>query len=204
MHTYLDTQTTKMIFLILNQKFILMLNGKICWSDWKQHRLCDDVLQDFIKCTTINDWQGIRHTQLWSAENAYLFEAECRIYASVKLPLLVKIMACCLVGSKPLSEPMMEYCWFDHLEHISVTFNRNSHVFIQENAFEYVVCEMPAILSRSQCDIPLAYSRLCIVAIVKFVVCGFRWSIWPHSSRFLHRYWENIVFETESNYCNQR
>ena len=32
--------------------------------------------------------------------------------------------------------------------------NRNSNIFIQENAFENVVSEMAAILSRPQCDIP--------------------------------------------------
>ena len=31
-------------------------------------------------------------------------------------------------------------------------FNRNSNIFIHENAFESVVCEMAAILSRPQCD----------------------------------------------------
>ena len=30
-------------------------------------------------------------------------------------------------------------------------FNRNSNIFIQENALENVVCEMSSILSRSQC-----------------------------------------------------
>ena len=30
-------------------------------------------------------------------------------------------------------------------------FNKNSHIFIQENAFKIVVCEMAAILSQSQC-----------------------------------------------------
>ena len=30
-------------------------------------------------------------------------------------------------------------------------FNRNSNIFIQENGFECVVCEMAAILSRPQC-----------------------------------------------------
>ena len=30
-------------------------------------------------------------------------------------------------------------------------FNRNSNIFIQENAFESVVCEIAAILSRPQC-----------------------------------------------------
>ena len=30
-------------------------------------------------------------------------------------------------------------------------FKRNSHIFIQENAFEYVVWKMAAILSQPQC-----------------------------------------------------
>ena len=30
-------------------------------------------------------------------------------------------------------------------------FNRNSNIFIHENAFESIVCEMAAILSRPQC-----------------------------------------------------
>ena len=39
-----------------------------------------------------------------------LDEAEWRIYASVNKPSLAQIMACRLVGTKPLSEPMLEYC----------------------------------------------------------------------------------------------
>ena len=30
-------------------------------------------------------------------------------------------------------------------------FNQNSNIFIQENVFESVVCEMASILSRPQC-----------------------------------------------------
>ena len=40
----------------------------------------------------------------------YLIEAERRIYASVNLQSLFQIMACRLVGAKPLSETMLEYC----------------------------------------------------------------------------------------------
>ena len=52
-------------------------------------------------------------------------------------------MACRLVGARPLSEPMLEYCWLD--------FNQNFNIFIEENAFESVVCEMVATLSRPKC-----------------------------------------------------
>ena len=45
-----------------------------------------------------------------------------------------------LFGAKPLSEPQMTS---NNIE--------NSDIFIQENAFENVVCETTAILSRPQC-----------------------------------------------------
>ena len=39
-------------------------------------------------------------------------------------------------------------------------FNRNSNIFIQENAFESVICEMVAILSWSQC-VKMSHSLIC-------------------------------------------
>ena len=39
--------------------------------------------------------------------------SDTHIYELVNLPSLVQIMACRLVGTKPLSEPMLEYCLFD-------------------------------------------------------------------------------------------
>ena len=52
-----------------------------------------------------------------------------------------------LVGAKPLSEPMMECCLFEPSEQISIKSWAKFVHFIQENAFENVVCEMAAILS---------------------------------------------------------
>ena len=37
-----------------------------------------------------------------------------------KLTIIVSIMACRLVGAKPLSEPMLAYHWFEHEEQTSV------------------------------------------------------------------------------------
>ena len=54
-------------------------------------------------------------------------------------------MACRLVGAKPLSETMLEYCQLDSWEQSQRNFNWNSNIFIQENAFENVVCEMASI-----------------------------------------------------------
>ena len=56
-------------------------------------------------------------------------------------------MAWCLVGDKPLCEPVLAYCQLNTWEH----FNRNLNIFSQENAFENVVGEIAVILSRPQC-----------------------------------------------------
>ena len=52
-------------------------------------------------------------------------------------------MACRLFGAKPLPKPMLTFCQLDSKEQTS-----NTKLFIHENAFENVVCEIAAILSR--------------------------------------------------------
>ena len=57
-------------------------------------------------------------------------------------------MVCSLIGAKPLPEPMLEY-WEVNPKELKGIFNQNSYIFIQENAFENVVCWTAAILSQS-------------------------------------------------------
>ena len=65
-----------------------------------------------------------------------------------------------LVGARPLSEPMLEYCLFDPEEQTPVTISPKFISSIQENAFETVVCEMANTLSRPQRDKhPLAFDE---------------------------------------------
>ena len=45
-------------------------------------------------------------------------------------------MACRLLGAKPLSESMLEYCYFKTKEQISVKSEVKSYIFIQENELE--------------------------------------------------------------------
>ena len=54
-----------------------------------------------------------------------LIAAEWRIYAWIISLTLVQIMACRLVGTKPLSEPMSESCWLNPQEQTSVNFQSN-------------------------------------------------------------------------------
>ena len=63
---------------------------------------------------------------------------------------LVQIMACRLVGAEPLSEPMLEYCYWTLRNNLQENCSRNSYIFIQENAFENVVCKMADILSMER------------------------------------------------------
>ena len=48
-------------------------------------------------------------------------------------------MACRLLGAKPLSEPMLEYCQLDPCNKLHRNLNRNSNIFIEEDALEIVV-----------------------------------------------------------------
>ena len=73
------------------------------------------------------------------------------IYALVNYPSMIQIMARRLFGAKPLSELMRNIVYLTLRNKQQWNSNRNSNIFIQENAFESVVCEMAAILSRPQC-----------------------------------------------------
>ena len=52
-------------------------------------------------------------------------------------------MAWHLFSTKPLSEPMLDYCQLYSWEHISVIYNQ--YIFIDENQFENVVGKLVAI-----------------------------------------------------------
>ena len=63
---------------------------------------------------------------------------------------LVKVMAFCLFGTKPLLEPMLTYCQLGPKDQTSVKFKLKYKIFIHKDAFENVICEIPAILSRDR------------------------------------------------------
>ena len=67
-------------------------------------------------------------------------------------------MACRVVGTKPLSELTLEYCFRNKLQW---NFNRNSNLLIQENSFESVVCEMAAI-----CFPHCNEERVCFLCVI--------------------------------------
>ena len=68
-----------------------------------------------------------------------------------KLIIIVSVMACRLIGAKPLYEPMLDCCQLNLANIFQWKFNQNTAIFIEENARENVVCEIASILSRPQC-----------------------------------------------------
>ena len=70
-------------------------------------------------------------------------------------------MAWCQQGDKPFQ------CWnivkWTLRNKLQWNFNQNFSIFIQENAFESVICEMAAILSRPQC----VTDRCCVLRNAK-------------------------------------
>ena len=65
-------------------------------------------------------------------------------------------MACRQFGAKPLSKPILVYCWLHHQEQISMK-SQNSNIFIQENAIRSVAATLPTFclyLNDLTIDIP--------------------------------------------------
>ena len=60
---------------------------------------------------------------------------------------LVEIMVYRLLGAKPLSKSMLIIVNWTLRNNFQCNFNQNTKLFIHENAFETIVCEMLAILS---------------------------------------------------------
>ena len=92
-------------------------------------------------------------------------------------PSLVQIMACCLFGAKPLSTPMLAYCWLVGNK-FQRHFIQNIIIFIFENWFQNVISKMDSILSWPQCDKNYCYATnldhvlCCIIAECTFSYDG--------------------------------
>ena len=54
-------------------------------------------------------------------------------------------MACDLIGAKPLSQPLLEFCQLAIGNKFQWNLNRNLHIFIEENLFENIVRKLVAI-----------------------------------------------------------
>ena len=64
---------------------------------------------------------------------------------------LFQIIACRLLGAKPLSEPVMAYYYLESWKYISMNLNQSKTIFVDGNKFENVVCKIASILHGPHC-----------------------------------------------------
>ena len=89
------------------------------------------------------------------------------------------IRVCCLC-TKPISEPMLEYCQLDKFQW---NFSRNSILFIEVNELRNVDCKMTDIFLRPQCAQCANVATLPMVSSSPHV-----WGIPHHTNRTLIRH----------------
>ena len=104
--------------------------NKVPWQ-WSQPVLLKKVREQKHPLAVCN----CRHTSIY-IEYIYIYIYVNSLrpsdeYMSVNLSSLVQIMVCRLIGAKPLSEPMLDYCQLDPCEHISVKFNPTTTILLK-------------------------------------------------------------------------
>ena len=81
--------------------------------------------------------------------------------------------SCRLLGTKPVSERMMEYCQLGLTNKRRWNFNRHFNIFTQENVSEKAVCLMADILPRSQCvNVKGSHSQYHIYCLAMLTDCS--------------------------------
>ena len=102
-------------------------------------------------------------------------------------------MACRLIGTKAIIWTSDGTLLIRNLgRNISEILKRNSYIFVQENSFVNVVCEIAAILPRPQClDIPVIDAHM------------YSQEMDQHISYFLYRIWLSIIHKLKQM-CHYR
>ena len=128
LHTFLRASKYDVYFFRLPNLYVsdsvLFVHGALVLSFYIAVALTLYICRAVVRWAIMWQWKFTPFSQAIGSSlhsHLQLIEAEWRIYASVIKPSLVQIMACRLVGAKPLSEPMLEYSKLDPKE-ISVKF----------------------------------------------------------------------------------
>ena len=109
-------------------------------------------------------------------------------------PPLFQIMACRLVGAKPLSVPMLKFVNWTLGNKFKWNINRNLYISIQENTFENVAWKMAAILSRPQCVNGYMTRDTGILESMYYQV----------TSHCLKQHYHNFQFNSKTFYCHSK
>ena len=116
-------------------------------------------------------------------------------------------MVCRLVGAKPLPEPIVNWTLSKKLQS---NLKWNSHIFIQENAFESVVSKMAAILSHPQwvdkhCTKPSHYLNQCWLIVNWTPGNKFQWNLNRNPIIFIkENAFENVVCQNGGHFVRGR
>ena len=112
-------------------------------------------------------------------------------------------MACRLIGAKPLSKP----CWvivnWTLRNKLQWNFNQNTKLFIHGNAYENIVCEMAAILSRGR------WVKEPLILPIPFMSRSLHWHWqnprWRHDISFLHYFkMFSYINDVEKRFADRR
>ena len=102
-------------------------------------------------------WYGIRMTRVFDQPkkvNNYCYIGT-KVLTHQGRVTHICVSKLTIVGSHNGLSPCRRQWWYivnwNLKNKLKGNYNRNSNIFIQENAFENLVCEMAAILSRPQC-----------------------------------------------------
>ena len=91
------------------------------WYHRGDHRFAPSQWETALLCNDVSHWLGA------SLESA--------LYHKIQSSL-AKVMVCCVLGSKPLPEPMLIYCQFNPSKQNSLKFESNTRILTQENALK--------------------------------------------------------------------
>ena len=110
-----------------------------------------------------------------------------------------QLLVACSAPSNYLNQHWLIVNW-TFRNRLQWNLNQNTKVFIHKNAFEYVVCEMAAILSRGDkltwyTVHPMKYAHvfvvLHLVVVTLSVSRGLKWRNHPYTSGLLYWHWGN-------------
>ena len=130
--------------------------GTVKVNGWELLGVLNEVIFFLVvgfKILNSDKWKGIK----------FLFNSLRRIYATVKQPSLVQIMACRLVGAKPLSAPLLEYCEYT----VECRYNAVQHNMLFHTSLHWLARNANQT-SNSQKTLHISPSRAsCGVSLVR-------------------------------------
>ena len=115
--------------------------------------ICDNIMQFLYPYIHVYVSGYNLHTD-YTPPNPYLISPSAAYMRQWTGSSLVQLMACRLIGAKPLPEPVLAYCHLDSWKHISVKFE--SEVYHFHSRKHNWKCRLPKWLVQIICKSPHA------------------------------------------------